>query len=200
MADEFESEWIALARPPADYDGGFRAGAWQHLTGPAHIVKHGVVAGYLHKLVGRGSILDAGCGEGVLCDYLDVSRFEYVAFDNSHTAVERARASVKTGTFYSCDLDKFRPPPGTAFAAVIFNESLQESRNPFATLDRYRTFLTAKGVIIVSLFENPNVTANGPLLIRLLTSACSAGRYNLLERADAVSITHSFTWRFFVLR
>lgn len=178
----------------------FSSGQWDYLAGVGELPRYALVAAYLHKLLGSGRLVDAGCGEAILADYLDLGRFEYTGFDLSPTAIVRAQQRLRRGTAFCCRIEDFEPPNGTRYDAVVFNESLQVTETPLESLDRYRNFLTERGFIVVSLFKNPNTNANGPRLARFLAAECVKGRYTLIDEAEGLSASRSLAWRIFVLR
>ena len=192
--------WRQTYNKSIDWDETFRSGRWDYLSQIGELPRYALIAAYLHKLLGHGRVLDAGCGEGILGDYLDLERLEYVGFDLSSEAVPRAQARLRRGTVFQCRIDEFQPPDLVKYDAVVFNESLQHTETPLESLDRFRTFLTERGFIAVSLFKNPNQDANGPRLGRFLTEACVKGRYALLDHAEGVSVSHNLAWLIFVLR
>lgn len=183
-----------------DWERMYRDGSWSHLTGVAECPHHAVVAGYARKIVGAGRLLDAGCGEGGLLEYLDQAALDYVGFDLSPTAVDGARKRLARGRLTVCGFDEFAAA-ADSFDAIVFNESLQMHPAPLQLLDRFRAFLTARGVFIVSLFQDADLaTAPGRLAAAALRQACDAGRYTLLELAEARNVRAQLLWRIFVLR
>ncbi len=183
-----------------DWEETYSSGRWDYLADIGELPRYGIVAGYLHKLIVRGRVLDAGCGEAILVDYLDLGRFEYTGFDLSATAVGRAQARLRGGTAFVGNIEEFEPPQGVTYDAVVFNESLQGIATPLESLDRYRRVLTEGGVMVVSLFKNPVTEANGPRLARFLTAECARGRYSLVDEAEAVSLSRSLAWHIYVLK
>ncbi len=59
-----------------DWEEAYASGRWDYLADIGELPRYGIVAEYLHKLIGRGRLLDAGCGEAIPVDYLDVGRFD----------------------------------------------------------------------------------------------------------------------------
>jgi 2-polyprenyl-3-methyl-5-hydroxy-6-metoxy-1,4-benzoquinol methylase len=191
------ADWPRLRTPIADWDGIYAQGAW--FDWPAEVPHHAIIAGFAARLGGRGALLDAGCGDGGLIEYLDPSRFEYFGFDGSAAAIDRARQRPGKPNVAHCTFDEFEPPPRRTFDVVVFNESLQFAADPFAVIDRFRSFLRANGIIIASLFQAKDGPANGVLLARLLEQECATGRFRLLELAEGRNLLRDLTWRIFVL-
>jgi 2-polyprenyl-3-methyl-5-hydroxy-6-metoxy-1,4-benzoquinol methylase len=98
------------------------------------------------------TILDVGCGEGLLLDYLDRWGYQkYVGIDFSDVALRNAskRANAKT-SFVSGLAESF--VPDGQFDSIIFNESLYCFADPLQVIHRYERYLTPDGVMLVSLF------------------------------------------------
>jgi 2-polyprenyl-3-methyl-5-hydroxy-6-metoxy-1,4-benzoquinol methylase len=185
---------------PYDWDGSYRRGQWDYLNEIGELPHYAIAAGYIHKLLRAGDLLDAGCGEAVLGDYLDLARFRYTGIDLSETAIAHASARLRCGTFLISSIESFAPPAGVRYSAIVFNESIQHTDTPLESIDRYREFLTTDGLIIVSLFKSPGEDDNGPRLTRSLAAQCASGRYVLVDRSQAISISHHRAWEIFVLR
>jgi len=191
------ADWPKLHTPIADWDGIYAQGAW--FDWPAEVPHHAIIAGFAARLVGRGALLDAGCGDGGLIEYLDPSRFAYFGFDSSAVAIERARQRPGKPNVSHRGFDEFQPASDRKFDVIVFNESLQFAADPFAVIDRFRSFRSANGIIIASLFQTKDGPANGTLLARLLEQECATGRFRLLELAEGRNLLRDLTWRIFVL-
>ena len=191
------ADWPKLRTPIADWDGLYADGPW--FDWPAEVPHHAIVAGFAMRLLGRGALLDAGCGDGGLIDYLDLGRLDYSGFDGSAAAIARARQRPGKPNVVHCTFDEFEPASDRQFDVIVFNESLQFAADPFAVIDRFRSFLRTHGIIVVSLFQAKEGPANGTLLARLLEHACETGRFRLLELAEGRNILRDLTWRIFAL-
>src|SRR5262249_53456506 len=88
----------ALGRPqPAiEWDAEYDAGVWETLDSTAQVAHYAVIAGYIHHLYPDGAtVIDAGCGHGVLFRQLERLPLRgYVGFDHSAAAIARAAASA----------------------------------------------------------------------------------------------------------
>jgi 2-polyprenyl-3-methyl-5-hydroxy-6-metoxy-1,4-benzoquinol methylase len=191
--------WQSTFKQEDHWEETHRRGQWDYLTGIGEIPHYAVAAGYVNKLLPGGDVLDAGSGEAVLSHYLDLGRFRYTGFDLSPTAVERARRRLTGGTVFVSSVDAFVAPAGVRYAAVVVCEVLQHTDTPLESLDRYRDFVTPDGLIVVSLYK-PNDEGRGARLARLIVAECEKGRYALVDRAAAVSVSHNLTWEILVLR
>ena len=159
---------------------------------------YALIAGYIRRFVGRGKLLDAGCGEAHLAFYLDLDNIDYLGFDISSTAVAYAKRKLTRGRAFCCSFDDFVPPKGAKFDAIVFDDSLRCIASPFETLNLFRAFLEPEGIIVVTAFLNGN--GSGKWFTKFLKSACDEGRFTLLDMAKIHSLSHGLEWSVFALR
>jgi 2-polyprenyl-3-methyl-5-hydroxy-6-metoxy-1,4-benzoquinol methylase len=202
MGEDVDSyqTWRSTYNKGKDWEATFQRGQWNYLDEVGELPRYAVIAGYIHKLLPGGDVLDAGCGEAVFSQYLDLERFRYTGIDLSPTAIERAGRRLRRGTVRVSSIEEFSAPAGERYCAVVFNESIQLTDTPLESIDRYREFLTPEGLIVISLFRTADERGNGPRLARFLVTECENGRYSLVDRCEAVSVSHSRVWEIFVLR
>lgn len=185
--------------PVADWDLTYREGNWDYLASIAETPRYAAVAGYVHKLVRHGCVLDAGCGEGLLVDYLDLGRLTYTGFDLSTTAIDRARKRYSGVTLFPCSLDEFAPANGEKYDIIVFNEVLTSIDRSHEILDRYFTFLAPSGHIVLSQFQNSNPTSNASIFTGTLEAEIAAGRYHVAARSQTLNCDTGFSWNVYCL-
>jgi 2-polyprenyl-3-methyl-5-hydroxy-6-metoxy-1,4-benzoquinol methylase len=92
----------------------------------------------------KGSLLDVGCGEGALSDFLNEDQKKnYVGIDLSKEAVRIAKTK-RNLNFIQASAETFSPPEGRLFDVIVFNEVLYYTEH-VEMLKRYQNFLTAEG-------------------------------------------------------
>jgi 2-polyprenyl-3-methyl-5-hydroxy-6-metoxy-1,4-benzoquinol methylase len=133
-------------------DSEYARGSWDYLRGSSELPRFSVVAGYCHHFKPGGSILEIGCGEGILQERLDPAKYSrYLGVDLSSEAIQRASRNQDSKTrFASADARSFRPEE--RYDAIVFNEVLEYFEDPLRILERYEPFLQPGGVFIVSMF------------------------------------------------
>lgn len=137
-----------------NWDQAFAHGEWDHLEGIAEAPHYAIVRGYAVKCRSPASILDVGCGTGVLrSSFADTEVLSYTGLDASKEAVRVAdERGYRASQFVVADFDEFQP--GAEHDIVIFNESLYYATDPGATFLRYWQRLPAHGACIVSMFDS----------------------------------------------
>jgi len=132
-----------------DWDEQFKEGRWDYLKSIQQAPHYGVIAAYVSEGLGC-SVLDIGCGIGLLNEYLN--SYEYVGIDLSKEAIKTAREAFNYVTFHVADADTYKPE--REYDYIVFNESLYYMPDPLATLERYKP---VKG-FIVSMFGPADMT------------------------------------------
>jgi 2-polyprenyl-3-methyl-5-hydroxy-6-metoxy-1,4-benzoquinol methylase len=183
-----------------DWDASYRQHNWDYLAGIGETPRYSLVAGYIHKLMRRGHILDAGCGEGVLIDYLDLSRVQYSGFDLSPTAIDRARQRYDAVNLVSSPIETFVPPANEHYDIVVFNEVLSQVEHPIKELERFSAFLKPGGHFIVSLFQGARPQARGAVAARMLETEITARRMAAVAAAEVVNCDTGLRWKVYCLR
>ena len=137
--------------PGRTWDAEYAGGNWNRLGELADLGHYSVVVGYCHCLRPSGSILDVGCGEGILQEKLRPYGYRrYVGIDLSSEAIRRASSRTDRDTvFVQADATTF-DPDGT-FEVILFSESLYYLDRPTAVMRRFEGALAEDGVFIVSM-------------------------------------------------
>lgn len=167
---------------PTSSDAIYASGGWDKLRDKAELGRYAVVSGYCANLEAR-SVLDVGCGEGVLAESLARAALEdYVGIDFSPLAIAKAQAKGIPGArFVVGDAHDYRPD--RRFDVIVFNEVLYYLDRPRRAVSRLARALEPEGHIIVSVFRNET-----DWVWRKLEPIC--------DSVDAVTVTHGsgLTW------
>jgi 2-polyprenyl-3-methyl-5-hydroxy-6-metoxy-1,4-benzoquinol methylase len=138
---------------PADrWETDYRNGHWSFLKDVNELSRYSVVAGYIASLKPDGSVLDVGCGEGILYTrYKALGFARYLGVDISAEAITRISSEYPANArFVTADAEKFQPDG--QFDVIVFNESLYYFRQPLRTCERYREALKQDGLLLVSTY------------------------------------------------
>lgn len=140
-----------------EWDRQYATSTWDYLSGLEQTPRYAVIEGWRRRLKPHGSVLDLGCGEGVLFDQIPQdATVPYMGVDLSDVAIRSALTKVRDASldrFICADLVAFEPPPGSRFDVIVFNEVLHYLADPKGVVSRYRDFLAPDGIVIISLFH-----------------------------------------------
>jgi SAM-dependent methyltransferase len=134
------------------WDREYREGRWERLGDLNELAHFSVLAGYFRSLApAGGSLLDVGCGEGLLLPHVACHAGRYLGIDVEaavNLAIERRQVLSPGAEFRVADMNEFVPPE--RFDAIAFCESIYYLDYRVARLQRYLQALKPQGVLLVS--------------------------------------------------
>ena len=141
----------SLLQSAQTWEAQYAAGRWDFLAELSELARFSVLAGYICHLKPGGTVLDTGCGQGVLLRRLPVSCYSrYVGIDVSGSAISVAQEhGNERSTFLAADCEE--DSPAEQFDVIVFNEVLCCLRDPLRTVERYSRSLNPGGILLVSL-------------------------------------------------
>jgi SAM-dependent methyltransferase len=134
----------------------YRQGRWESLKSEMEANRYKQIVTYLTTYaVPDPAILDIGCGDGVLNQYLTEYHYSYfLGVDFSSVSIEKAKEkNFSDSEFLAEDIIKFKP--SRIFDVIIFNEAFyyipetEKSRVLRLILDH----LKENGILITSIFR-----------------------------------------------
>jgi 2-polyprenyl-3-methyl-5-hydroxy-6-metoxy-1,4-benzoquinol methylase len=143
----------------AQWNKEYSKGDWKYLDAVAiERARASLIAVFYqtYSQNGGGTILDVGCGEGVLSDYLtDKQKKDYTGVDISEVAVNVAKEKRKIPSFYASPAHSYMPDH--RFDTIVFNEMLYYVNHKHI-MKRFARFLNPDGIIIISIWYSDKVT------------------------------------------
>jgi SAM-dependent methyltransferase len=134
----------------------YACGRWDYLKSLEEMSRYAVIAGYCLHGGDVSSVLDLGCGSGLLRRWLrSVGRIEYVGVDRSKTAIDAAKKEWTDGLTDFVAMDIATYVPDRKFDVIIFNEVLYYLDQPGDILGRFGDFLKENGRFVISLWDDP---------------------------------------------
>lgn len=175
-----------LLQSAQTWEAQYAAGRWDFLAELSELARFSVLAGYICHLKPGGTVLDTGCGQGVLMRRLPSSCYSrYVGIDLSGSAISVAQEhGNERSTFLAADCEEYSPTEH--FDVIVFNEVLCCLRDPLRTVERYVRSLNPDGILLVSLCTAAR--GSGTILSRLKRAYATV---------DEVRVVHSgrkVTW------
>ncbi|MGJ8592694.1 MAG: class I SAM-dependent methyltransferase [Aquaticitalea sp.] len=134
----------------------YRNGRWEKLKGDKEVIRYQQIIDDIEQFGSANpSILDLGCGEGILCDRMKNESYSYfLGMDFSSVSIKNANAlNLGNADFICANVHNFQPEQ--TFDVIIFNEVFYyihdtERQN---VLNRMLASLNENGIIIVSIFR-----------------------------------------------
>lgn len=150
------------------WDTQWAENRWDGLSEMHELARYSLLAGYALFLRPGGSILDVGCGAGILRDRLHPDAFRrYVGIDFGEAIARAAARRDERTDFVVGDMRTYEP--AERFDVIVFNESLYYAADEIAELRRYAQWLAPAGIFLVSTNRKPKTDALWELLGREFT-------------------------------
>jgi SAM-dependent methyltransferase len=146
-------QWIA--QPGSKWDAEFKKGKWRYLdTIPLERVRLAAIGSGLTRMYGlpvNATILDVGCGEGIISDYITAEqKANYIGVDISKVAIDQAIKKRGAPMTWAVSVAHEYTPPREV-DVVIFSEMLYYVDFE-KVLTQYESYLSPNGIIVISLW------------------------------------------------
>ncbi|MEZ4793271.1 MAG: class I SAM-dependent methyltransferase [Gelidibacter sp.] len=134
----------------------YRKGRWDNLKGEIETVRYQAIIDCMSKFGSKNpSILDLGCGEGILCQRLEpIGHSYFLGMDFSSVSIKNAaQLQLKNAEFVCADIHTFLPVK--KFDIIVFNEVfyyIHETEKE-KVLTRMIDSLNENGIIITSIYR-----------------------------------------------
>ncbi len=136
------------------WDREYRDGQWEYLRKMDSLAGLVSILGYC-QFLNPASILDAGCGEGLLAEKLKILPYKsYLGMDVSREAIAIATSRLGDDRSRFTVADAWAFETDERFDVIVFNQSLYYLTDPAGILKKYRAMLNPGGRIIVSMVDN----------------------------------------------
>ncbi len=149
-----------------DCDKRYADEKWGYLNSLPESHRYSIIIGWSDLIQGKKrSILDIGCGEGILARRCDFRK--YVGLDINKKAIEKANTNFNaidptknpenpapSANFHCLSLKDFTPSPNDSlFDLIIFNEILYYTPDPMDVFQNSLKYLAPNGLIAISMFQ-----------------------------------------------
>jgi 2-polyprenyl-3-methyl-5-hydroxy-6-metoxy-1,4-benzoquinol methylase len=144
----------SLTVSPASWDTEYANGRWTYMRQRTQLVRYSIIAGYCHSFKPGASILDIGCGEGILKEHLSPHLYtHYLGMDLSEQAISRAKALFEDDNheFLVANMEQYEPD--RSFDVIVFNECLYYASDPVSLVKKYERYLNDSGIFIISMYD-----------------------------------------------
>ena len=160
-------------RSAKDFERVYASGRFDYFSEAYELPRYSALLGYLRMYPGTPTVLDVGCGPGLLRQLLTREDFSaYHGIDISAEAIKKASPLADDRTSFSLgDVLTSDPPPADV---VVLNEVLYYISPPSALLDHVASLVTPGGFVLASIWRHGGDRALWRLLDRAFVrvSAC----------------------------
>lgn len=179
------------------WDQEYQDGRWDFLHKLREAPRYGAIAAYLMQAKRPYRLLDVGCGDGVLMQYLHPEWLSgYVGVDLAQTALDRFQGLPPGGVTRCADLASYQPEG--SFDAILFNEVLFFTPDPVAEINRYRAALNPGGVMIVSLYVKD--TGGAKTALDAVHGLFTGPEWDLLDHCRLTTLGKGTRWQLYLAR
>lgn len=183
----------------ADWEQQYSSGAWAHLNDRHELARYRVVAGYIHAEPRAVSLLDVGCGEGVMLRHLDLDRIEcYSGMDVAQAALDRITPRRGQDEYLCSTLENFKPH--RQWDVILFNEVLYYTFDPVASLPRFESMLKPGGWFVISMHRKAKPWAANNRCIRQVRRHFHAAQYEIMDAVELRKLESGAVWELFQVR
>jgi len=177
----------------------YQAGRWDYLAGGEEFVRYAVISSILRRLPGPISLLDVGCGEGLLLTHVGcevVAR--YTGLDIAQAALDKIQPK-RAGDRYVCSsVEGFEPDEN--WSAIVFNEVLYYIGDPISQIQKFEKALKPGGIMIVSIFKKPRFWAYNNRCARRIKNYFADANYEIVEAVEISKIYRKLKWQIYVVK
>ncbi|WP_158226513.1 class I SAM-dependent methyltransferase [Bradyrhizobium sp. UFLA03-84] len=144
-----------VGRTPQPLNQDYETGRWDYLSNLEEMARYAVIDGYCRHNGSISSVLDLGCGSGILRQWLNSHEIiDYVGVDLSDYAIGIARRKWADPHTRFVAMDVASYTPDRKFDMIVFNEVLYYFPYPEDILMRFAAFLEKDGFFIISLWDS----------------------------------------------
>jgi 2-polyprenyl-3-methyl-5-hydroxy-6-metoxy-1,4-benzoquinol methylase len=190
---------INVKQSKSAWEQEYESGSWEFLNGRGEAPRYAVVADQIQTHPGRISLMDVGCGEGVILRYLDLNKIRrYVGLDLAQTPLDRIVPRRSQDRYICSSLEDYSPDE--KWDVILFGEVLYYVGDPVDQLRKFEASLNDDGFFVVSMHQKHKWWAYGNRCTRQLKQ-CFNAHYMVLDHVELIRHANEpLTWEVFVVR
>lgn len=133
------------------WDAEYSKRQWDYLGNISELARYSIITGYVSHIKPNASILEVGCGAGLL-----FNRLKYLPY-SKYTGIDISEKAIQDATKFSDEKTIFTTANGANFSdnagydIIIFNEALYYFDDCISVLNHYKSMLNVGGYFIVSM-------------------------------------------------
>lgn len=188
-----------IKQDKVSWEAAYRKGEWDSLASDAEYAHNVVVGGFIRRRATSYSLLDVGCGSGVILRYLDLTLVtQYTGMDLAQAALDRIEPKRPQDRYICSSLEGFNP--GGKWDVILFNEVLYYTHDPVAQLRKFEKCLRPGGSFVVSMHKKANPFAYNNRCLSRVRSYFRRAHYSVVDAVEVCKLTSAIRWQVFLVQ
>ncbi len=172
----------------------FRQGVWDVLKSVAEVPRYGAICAYLQQLDRPISLLDVGCGEGLILKFCDRAWLNcYTGLDISQEALNKITALLPGDNLICSSVEEFSTEQ--RFDVILFNEVLYYTTDPYSQLIKFKKYLNPGGLFLISTFKGLGLFARNSRSLRLVWQLIGDCKWKIIDDVVIRNASRGLSWR-----
>jgi 2-polyprenyl-3-methyl-5-hydroxy-6-metoxy-1,4-benzoquinol methylase len=140
-----------MKRRSIDWDQDYQAGRWDGADEKEQLSRYALLGGII-TLTGASSLLDVGCGRGLLREFIPPDALtSYTGLDVSQVALNKVSNPKPYEKFVCTRLEDWQPEG--VYEAIVMNEVLYYLEDPCEALNKMSRCLHPGGALVISIYQ-----------------------------------------------
>lgn len=198
MSDE-RTSGVRVRENRETWEKEYASGQWSMLHDQYELARYRIVAGFIQAGGQPVSLLDIGCGEGVILRHLELQGItRYTGLDVAQAALDRITPRRPEDEHVCSTLEEFEPKQ--RWDVILFNEVLYYTFDPVAQLKRLESALNPGGWFVISMHRKSNPLATNNRCIRQVRSHLREASYEVMDAVELRKLERGTAWQVFMVR
>ncbi len=190
---------IQIRQDPEWWDEEFRSRKWDLLKATQELPRYGVLYAYMKDLGRAISLLDVGCGEGLILNLCEREWLaKYWGLDLSQTALNNIQGVLPNDRLVCSPLESFTTEE--KFDVILFNEVLYYTAEPESHLERFRNYLNRGGVFLISMHQKSGWFSYNNRCIRSVWRFIRKAGWKTIDEVLIRNIPHKASWKIVLIQ
>lgn len=188
-----------IKQDKASWEVAYQQGVWDFLSSDAEYAHNLMVGGFIRRRVAPYSLLDVGCGSGVILRYLDLTLVtQYTGVDLAQAALARVEPKRAQDRYICSGLEEFNP--AEKWDVILFNEVLYYTHDPVAQLRKFEKSLHPGGSFVISMYKKASPFAYNNRCIRRVRGYFKQAGYSVVDAVEVCKIASATRWQIFLVQ
>ena len=183
----------------AAWEQEYQEGKWENLANSPDFARYKVIAGWIHSFGPSMSLLDVGCGHGVMLQHLDLERIgQFTGLDIAQSALDAIQPKRPQDRYVCGPIEEFKP--SQTWDVILFNEVLYYLHDPVAPLRQFEKCLSPKGFFVISMHKKSNPLAFNNKCLRKVRRFVHSSGYEMLDGVEICRLASKTAWELLKVR